>query len=198
MYCIFFRFSRFIVTEFLDLVLGSALKTRNPRDVAVLGCATGGGLHLFEGSSTKVTAVDLNPWFLSTTRERYAHRIANLDLVEADLNSQRPEIGPFDLIFAGLIFEYVDPTFLLKSIDGWLASDGVLTIVLQLDVPAKPISDSGYESLKQLKLLMTLHSSDKFCQLAKSFNLQVTESSIDRLESGKEFFVGHFQRRVES
>ena len=55
---------------FLDRVFASALSEHKPRSVALLGCATGGGLEFIDTATTmQVTAVDLNPEFVKMTRQ---------------------------------------------------------------------------------------------------------------------------------
>jgi len=181
--------------EFLDQVFCGALAEYTPSSVALLGCATGGGLENVDFKTTsRVTAVDLNPAFIDITRSRLASHLPQLELIEADLESCELDAGAYDLIHCALVLEYVDPDVVLAKIARWLSPNGVLVVVLQLHSPeAKAVTETGCESLKLLEPLMKLHEPDDIRQRAAMVKLSEAKSTVERLETGKEFYIGHFR-----
>lgn len=93
-----------------------------------------------------------------------------------------------------LVLEYVDPDVVLAKIARWLSPNGVLVVVLQLHSPeAKAVTETGYDSLKLLEPLMKLHEPDDIRQRAIAVGLLESASQIECLESGKQFYIGHFR-----
>jgi len=73
--------------SFLGDLLKESLEKYDSRSFAYLGCATGNGLEYIRNDKThKVTAIDINPEYLSILRNRYQRKIPNLEIVETDLN----------------------------------------------------------------------------------------------------------------
>ena len=180
--------------EFLDEVFLSVLKQHCPKRIALLGCATGGGLgHIDPQQTSKVTAVDLNAQYIETTRSRYSDHLPQLELVHADLHSCELDANAFDLIHSALVLEYVDPVIVLTKIARWLAAGGVLVIVLQLEsAEIEAVTETGCESLKLLEPLMRLHSPDDIRAIATKVNLREAKARRVQLASGKQFYVGQF------
>ena len=116
----------------LGRLLGEVLETVLPSVVLVLGGSTGNGLeHVNSTVTSRVVVVDVNPKYLIRLRERFPNPAFELDLWCGDVI----EIGlgrqVFDLVHAGLIFEYVEWPVLLPRIAAALRPGGVLSVVLQ-------------------------------------------------------------------
>src|SRR5271165_2155312 len=80
-----------------------------PSSVAVIGCAGGNGLDRCESAGVRrVVAIDINPGYIAACKIRYAHRLPNLELHCADVESKQLQFEPVDLVYAALIFEYAD------------------------------------------------------------------------------------------
>ena len=121
--------------SFLAQTFKESLESHDSSTIALLGCATGNGLeHVDRDVTRRVTAIDINPEYLAKLRQCYGVSVPGLEIVETDLETCVIENQTFSLIFAGLIFEYLDPRKLLCKINGWLRSGGVLVTVLQLPV----------------------------------------------------------------
>jgi SAM-dependent methyltransferase len=180
--------------SFLGYLLKESLDKYDSRSFAYLGCSTGNGLEYIRNDKThKVTAIDINPEYLSILRNRYQHKIPNLEIVETHLNDYQGNGQRYSLIFAGLLFEYLDPGPLLRKISTWLESAGVMVVVLQLqDKHVKKVSDTPYSSLKRLDPFMKLISDQNFKLLAKKSGMKELEGKRFTLESGKSFYVGVF------
>ena len=100
----------------------------------------------------------------------------------------------YELVHCALVLEYVDPDVVLAKIARWLSPNGVLVVVLQLHSPeAKAVTETGYDSLKLLEPLMKLHEPDDIRQRAIAVGLLESASQIECLESGKQFYIGHFR-----
>jgi ubiquinone/menaquinone biosynthesis C-methylase UbiE len=183
--------------QFLARTFKESLGKYESSIIAMLGCTTGNGLeHVNPAVTKKITAVDLNSEYLEILRHRYARLVAGLEVVEADLETCTLESSAYSLVFAGLIFEYVQPQILLPKIAGWLRDGGVMVAVLQL--PAKnhtKVSQSRFESLKALAPIMQLVSPPQFKSIANDAGLIETESRTVRLESGKPFYIGAYAKR---
>jgi trans-aconitate methyltransferase len=182
--------------SFLARTFKESLESHNSSKIALLGCATGNGLeHVNRDVTRRVTAIDINPEYLDMLRQRYEVSVPGLEIVEADLETCSIENQTFSLIFAGLIFEYLDPLILLSRIAGWLRSDGVMVTVLQL--PAnhlKKITDTSYVSLKKLDSIMKFISPHDFKSMAAVMGLQEREPKTVTLESGKSFYIGTYAK----
>lgn len=179
---------------FLDRIFSNALSDYEPRSVALLGCATGGGLeHVDPDHTVRVTAVDVNPEYLEVTRSRFSEQLPQLELIQADLESCELDAAAYDLVHCALVLEYVDPEIVLKKAVRWLCPRGVLMVVLQLpSQEVAAVTPTGCDSLKLLAPIMTLHEPEAIRQLAGQVALVEQTSSIDRLETGKQFYVARY------
>lgn len=182
--------------EFLDAEFASVLEEIKPRSIALLGCATGGGLDCVDPQVTRrITAVDLNPDYVQETQRRYSKRLPQLEVIRADLEDCELDPLAYELIHCALVFEYVDPAVVLERISRWLTADGVVVIVLQRESPKQQaVSNTGCESLKLLEPLMKLHEPKDIVEQAARFGLHQIMSTVEQLESGKEFYIGKFTR----
>ena len=70
----------------LNKLMASALKEYTPASIAVIGCTTGNGFeHIDAAHTRRVVGVDINPVYLGMLEKRFAGRIFDLELVEADV-----------------------------------------------------------------------------------------------------------------
>jgi len=183
----------------LSFLAGTFKETLEHHDcdtVALLGCATGNGLeHVKRGFTRRVTAVDINPEYLEILRQRYGNSVPGLEVVQDDLESCELEKQAYSLIFAGLVFEYLEPQALLQRIAKWLQMDGILVTVLQ---PAEgaSVTETPYTSIKSLNSIMSLIDPNKFKIIAANVGLMAIEEKFITLETGKSFYIGTYQKRT--
>lgn len=121
---------------FLSDVFKESLERYDASAIAYLGSATGNGLeHVRPTRTHRLTAIDINSEYLEILRTRYQKKIPCLETVEADLNEIQGPARSYSLIFAGLLFEYLDPDPMLKRISRWLEDGGgrLLMIALRSD-----------------------------------------------------------------
>ena len=130
--------------------LARAVAAHEPRSVAVLGCAGGNGLERLIGSSARrIVAVDINPDFAAATEARFRGRIAELEVVVADVEDDSQVFDPVAFIHAALLLEYVDLGRALSFMRRHCRPEGTLAVLLQL--PSTEIADitpSPYVSLR--------------------------------------------------
>ena len=181
--------------QLLSDVFASALSKYEPRSVAVLGCAGGNGLDRISSKVTKrVVGVDLNPDYLLRTRKRFDHRIPLLELLLGDVQKDDFSFAPVDLVFAGLLFEYVDAQAVLAKIRSMLCPGGTLLTVVQLpSTTIAEITPSQFASLGALSSLMRLLSPKLLTQFAAAHGYDETEAQTLEAAGGKEFQVQAFR-----
>jgi len=181
---------------FLAQTFKESLKKYDCRTVALLGCATGNGLeHINSETTSRLTAVDINPDYLEILRQRHEKSVQGLEIIEADLETCELDNQVYSLIFAGLIFEYLDPRKLLTGISGWLRKKGVMVAVLQLPARnVKKVTDSSFVSLKKLESIMHLVSPQAFRAMAGYAGLQELESETVIPGPSKPFYIGTYMK----
>ena len=182
--------------SFLAQTFKKSLEKYDCSTVALLGCATGNGLeHINTEATKRVTAVDINPEYLKILRHRYEKSVPGLEIMEADLETCELDNQDYSLIFAGLIFEYLDPRKLLTKISGCLRKKGVMVAVLQLHVRnVKKVTDTSYASLKKLESIMHLVSPQDFKSMAQDTGLQELEAETVIPVPGKPFYIGTYKK----
>ena len=182
--------------SFLAQTFKESLESHDSSAIALLGCATGNGLeHIDKSVTRRVTAIDINPEYLAKLRQCYGVSVSGLEIVETDLETCVIENQTYSLIFAGLIFEYLDPRKLLSKINGGLRSGGVLVTVLQLPAEhLEKITDTPYVSLKKLDAIMKFISPYDFKSMAYDAGLKEADGKRVTLKSGKSFYIGTYAK----
>lgn len=181
--------SSIVQAQYLSRVFSTAIEKYSSKTVAILGCAGGNGLEEISNSNVdRVVCVDINPAYIGVAKERFASKFRQSEFLCADILSSSFSFEPVDLIFAGLIFEYVDYNIALANISKVISQPGTLVVVLQL--PSKSISEispSEYTSLNKLSEIFKFVSPYGFQEAAKLHQFEVIESKLTTLESGKSF-----------
>jgi len=125
---------------------------------------------------------------------RFGTQLPKLALYVADIQGALPNITPMELIFAGLIFEYVDLRATMHNLRRLCAPGGTLVAVLQVpSAEAKAVSPSPYRSLQRLAPAMQLRDARE----VKCAGVEAGFASAMRsltLPSGKSFIVFSFYR----
>ena len=123
----------------LGRLLGETLETVRPNVVLVLGCSTGNGLeHVNPAVTSRVVVVDVNPKYLLRLRERFPNPTFELDVRPGDVIDIELEREAYDLVHAGLIFEYVEWPVLLPRVAIALRRGGILSVILQAPSASSP------------------------------------------------------------
>ncbi len=178
----------------LAQLFARAVDENAPRSLALAGCAGGNGLEVLESKSIeRVVAVDISPAFIDETRARFAGRIRGLELVVADVQSDALAFAPVDLIFAGLLFEYVDVERALTNLRAKLAPRGTLIAVLQLPSTIAEVTPSPYTSLVTLGPAMRLVDPSTLSHVAQEHGLTQRDSETAMASGGKHFEILTFE-----
>ena len=187
---------RVLQTQYLSDAFRRALERHQPASVAVLGCATGNGFeHLTREHVRRVVAVDINPSYLEILRARHAAAVPGLEIVCTDLPRCELEPESLSLVWAGLIFEYVDPKLLLERATRWLAPGAILSVVLQLPVSGhSTVTETPFTSVKVLEPILKLVDPDAFEGWARSCGLIQESSRTARLATGKAFHEADYRK----
>jgi len=184
-------------SQYLSQSLRDTANEIQPNSVAIIGCSGGNGLdHLLSRGLKKVVGVDINPSYIFTTQERYKHRFEDLELLCQDFTSPECSFWPVDLVFAALVFEYVDYKLGLSSITRFINPGKYLSVILQL--PCKTITEISpgpYTSLNALSSLFKFILPKDFEAYAKSVGLSIVTSKCITLNSGKMFHEFLFQKK---
>ena len=173
--------------QMLNVIFAESLKEYNPDSIAVLGCTVGNGFeHIDHSSCTRVCAIDINPDYLSEAERRYGSD--GIEYICADLDEYDLGESEYDLVFCGLIFEYLDATKLLRNIYGSLKQDAVVVVLLQMADKKKPkVSETEYKSLESLDAVMHMLDIQEFIGKCVDSKFIVLGKSYIKLESGKIF-----------
>jgi SAM-dependent methyltransferase len=182
----------------LNRIFEHVLRDVPSKSLAVLGCSTGNGFeHIDPQTVQRVVGIDINPEYLSILRHRYGPKLPTLELICSDLDLFSCPDNSFDLIYAALIFEYVDFAKILERVSNWLMMKGTLVSVLQLpSLEAKVISETAYTSLRSLDQIVHLIDPETFNETAQKCGLIKSKETEIPLKSGKKFLVSYYQKRA--
>jgi len=179
-------------------VFKGMLEQHRPRSVAVLGCAGGNGLEGITADVTeRVVAVDINPVYVERLRARYKARIPGLEICVADIQTMEAAFRPVELVFAGLVLEYVDVGAVLQRVRSSLVAGGVLRTVVQLPHPAAAaVTESPFPSVRALAAVMRLVPPLQLRDLAGRHGYTEIESRAEECPGGKQFQVQTFRKQT--
>ena len=179
----------------LGAIFAETLRAVRPARVALLGCATGNGLeHIDPAITRQVVAVDINPSYVAIARDRHRAQGAILDARCADLLACDLGAGGFDLVHAALVFEHVDAAALAARAAAWVAPAGTLSVVLQLEGGAAPVTPSPYGSIAALAGTIRLVTPAALAALLAPHGLTLRQRRTVPVKNGKRFEVCLFGR----
>jgi SAM-dependent methyltransferase len=185
--------------QVLSNLMASALIEYTPMSLAVVGCSTGNGFeHINTARTRRVVGIDINPGYLKILETRFSGRIPRLELIHADITASDFYIDPVSMVFAGLVFEYVDVLCALRNIVRCLATGGIfLSILQEASTESAPVTATRYKSLERLSPIMNLVSPTEFSNMCGSIGLQEIRTDRIPLKKGKAFFVGFYRKDTE-
>ena len=185
--------AQLIAQQLEELVRVSA-----PESVAVIGCAGGNGFERLVGAGvSRVVGVDINARYVERVRERYAALLPGLELFVADIQLGEVIFSPVELIYAALVFEYVDLQAAMGTLQRHCRGSGVLVTLTQLPHESiGHVSASPYASLKRLEPVMRLVGSDVLVREAARVGFVLCEEARTvATDVGKRFAVHVFRRQ---
>lgn len=174
----------------LSDALAAALTRFQPASVVIAGCAGGNGLERVAGTGVKrVIGIDINEHYAEATLRRFGARIPGLEVLVGDIESTRFDAAAVDLVFAALLFEYVDLGRSLRNLRAMLRPGGILTAVLQLPSHAASVTPSPYRSLELLSPIMRLVPPESFVRHGEASGFSLLSSETVTAQGGKQFAV---------
>ncbi len=182
--------------KFLSDCFKVAMVKNSPQEILVIGCGTGNGLeHIDPNITYRTTVIDINREFLEVVRQRYQKKIPGLEIMHEDLKYCDFQQESYSMVYAGLVFEFVEPKLILKKLIRVLRQNSKLEVVLQLPNANAPIvSPTSIESVENLNSIIKLVDIQEFCEMCKNMGMQLVNSYIETLDTGKSFFLGSFQK----
>ncbi len=179
--------------QLLSDIFSSTLAQFSPRSIAVIGCAGGNGFDRIPPAISRVVGVDLNPRFVAETEARFKDKISNLELMVGDIQSHEVAFAPVDLIFLGLVLEYVNIESVIPRMPSMLTARGHMVTVLQLPtVGDQQVSPSPFASVQPLGEVIHLVQPVQLQRSAEAQGFVQLESRNVVSKGGKQFQVQVF------
>jgi trans-aconitate methyltransferase len=174
--------------------LEELLQTHRPHALAVIGCAGGNGFERIDPQHTqRVVGVDINPDYLACAQRRFDGVYPSLELICADVQNSALTFAPVDLMFAALIFEYVDVCTTLANLTACLRPGATLAVLVQLPAAGKaPVTATPFVSLASLSAVMRLTPPEEVIGAARSAGLSLSTMRRIELTTGKRFQLLQF------
>ncbi len=180
--------------------LARAVRQHAPTSVAIIGCSGGNGFERLIGTTVeRIVGIDINPTYVAAAQARFGTRLPELVLHVADVQHELPNIMPTEMIFAGLIFEYVDLRAAMHNLRRLCVRGGTLVAVLQAPgAEANVVSPSPYRSLQRLGPAMRLRDARDMEGAAAEAGFAPATTRSLTLSSGKSFTVLSFHSSCRS
>jgi SAM-dependent methyltransferase len=169
--------------QILNRLLKSSLAKYRPQIFALPGCSTGNGLeHVDNNVTRRVLAIDINPEYLERAKSKFLKKIPGLELIQADIQNYDWCIECIDLIFAGLLLEYVNPEIVLPKMVKALSPNGLIALVIQKNYNAGFVSSTPYKSLVALSAVSHNVNCQSVHEIMTSCGLRLLEN--DEIPAG--------------
>jgi protein-L-isoaspartate O-methyltransferase len=174
--------------------LARATSQTSAGSVALVGCSGGNGLATLPGCARRIVAIDINPAYVEAVRRRFGGGGAVLELFVADIQKGAPPCPPVDLVYAGLVFEYVDVATTMTALRGLCAPEGMMVAVIQL--PSETghfVSPSPFSSLQPLESRAHTRSRQELEEHALVAGFHASGARRITSAGGKRFDVLYFR-----
>ena len=179
----------------LNEAMARSVREFRPQSVAIAGCAGGNGIvRIATMGVDRIAGIDVNAEYLAAVHRRLGSWMPGLELHLADIQTGVPDCAPVELVFAGLILEYVEVAATLQVLRALCAPGGTLVIVLQRASENKPaVSKSPYTSLQALASVLQLRDPDAVTAAALLAGFTEHSRRSEVLDSGKAFEILNFR-----
>jgi hypothetical protein len=185
--------------QLLSDIFADVLAKFSPCSVAIIGCAGGNGFDRISPAIARVVGVDLNPHFVAETEARFGSQIEHLELMVGDIQSHEVWFAPVDLIFLGLILEYVNVESVMARMPSMLTARGHIVTVLQLpNASHQQVSPSPFKSVSPVGEIMHLVPPARLRECVEAEGYIQLESRVVVSQGGKAFQVQSFGRSPSS
>lgn len=167
-----------------------------PKSFALIGCCTGNGLeHIKPEITNDVYAIDINPDYLLKTKEKFNTKFKNLQICTLDVQNDEINIKNIELVFIGLVLEYVEPEIAVKKIIEMLSDNGVLSIVIQKSKQTSFVSKTKYKSLEKLADISNKVNEKEMDKFIQSQNLELIKKDKIELMNNKSFITLEYRMK---
>ena len=181
--------------QMLAQELDAAAQRVRASSVAVVGCAGGNGFDGLADRLQRLVAIDINPAYVEVARARFGGRHAQLETYVCDIEQSVPACAPVDLVFAGLLLEYVEPVRAMAALRRLCHDEGTLVIVTQVIADeGQFVSPSPYIALQALQGFARSCQSAQLEEHARASGFSSASWRRIRSVGGKSFDVGDFAR----
>src|SRR5688500_5622971 len=144
---------------------------------------------------SRVVGVDINPAYLDVVAIRYSGRFKVLELCSADISQAQLKFEPVELVYAALVFEYVDVRSALRNLHFACQPDGHLVTLLQLpSVEVAAVTPTAFTSIRTLSSALKFVDPLTFQEMARDAGFALQYGTRATSVAGKEFALHVFQR----
>lgn len=181
-------------TRILASVFKHYVQTCRPKNILILGSATGNGLSAVPPATT-VTAIDINPSYLHVLKSRHSS-LKNLHTVCADVSKIRLEQNSTEFIYISLLLEYIpDYISVLEKTAGALTPGGHLLLIIQLPSPQTTfVSPTAYSTLSLLSCFSSYTDPALIKHYATQSGLRLSQEKDLQAPGHKTFKILFFQK----
>jgi len=172
--------------QLLSKLTGKYLKKIKPRTAMFLGISGGNGLeHIDINITNQVFGIDINKKYLHETNERFNKDIPNLNLINLDISSTPKKIASVNLIWAALIFEYVETQKCFEFINHNIQNNGFLIVTIQANNGVPSVSQTGIETIKLVGKIFKLVDPNDLLSVADKFGFKKIDFEENILPNNK-------------
>lgn len=174
--------------QLLNKLTMNYLKLIHPKTIIFLGIAGGNGLEHIDSSITPyVFGIDINKKYLEETQKRFKDQLPNLKLFNLDISSSKNKmtIARADLIWAALIFEYLEIKNCFEFIRNNIHDNGHLIVTIQSNNGAGSVSQTGIETIKSVGQIFRLIDENELLSFADKFGFVKTDFEENILPNKK-------------
>lgn len=185
-------------SQLLNSLTKKYLQKCDPEQLLFLGISGGNGLEHIDTKKVKsVCCIDINKSYIEATRKRFAHRIKQLKLINADINASDESFLKADFVWGALIFEYVDIEHCFEFLQKNTTEGAALIITIQSNNGVESVSKTGIKSLNLVEDIFKVVDKEdlKRKALTSGFKLVYCEENI--LPNGKSFFTLEFMKKLQ-
>ena len=167
-----------------------------PKSFALIGCSTGNGLEHIEKTITKnIYAIDINPDYIEQTYKRFIREVENLKTYCIDIQKNEFEFSNIDLVFVGLVLEYVEPKKTIEKIIRTLYKKGILVLVIQKSKQTSFVSKTKYKSLENLSQISKIINEVELDKFIRQKEMALVERKAIEMTMNKSLIALTYKNR---